>query len=381
MESYGLEKCVAQLVKKSYKQESILFSECRHLVIVKPCLMERTIIVENRIKKNSVSRHKRSSFKKEKDLNSDVFRFDWQWIKKSFKRDWELYVLMLLPLAFIIIFKYVPMYGVQIAFKDFVAKKGISGSEWSDPFFKYFLKFFNDHNAWRVVSNTLVLSFYGLIAGFPLPIIFALSLNYMRNQRFKKTIQMITYAPHFISTVVIVGMLLQFFATRTGIVNQFFVYMGLDEFNFLGTRGSFRHMYVWSQIWQSLGFSSIIYIATLAGIDPSLHEAAIVDGANKLQRMWHIDMPGIVPTAVVLLTLNLGRILNVGFEKVLLMQNPTNLQHSEIISTYVYKVALQSALPQFSYSTAIGIFQSIIGFILIISFNWLSGKISDSSLF
>jgi len=319
--------------------------------------------------------------KKEKDLNADAFRFNWKWIKKRIKRDWELYVLMLLPLLYIIVFKYVPMYGVQIAFKDFVAKKGIVGSEWSDPFFKYFIKFFNDRNAWRVIKNTLVLSLYGLVAGFPLPIIFALSLNYLQNRKFKKTIQMVTYAPHFISTVVIVGMLLQFFATRTGIVNQMIVFLGFEEFNFLGTKGTFRHMYVWSQIWQSLGFSSIIYIATLAGIDPSLHEAAIVDGANKMQRMWHIDLPGIMPTAIVLLTLNLGRILSVGFEKVLLMQNPTNLAHSEIISTYVYKVALASALPQFSYSTAIGIFQSIIGFILIISFNWLSGKLTESSLF
>lgn len=345
--------------------------------------MERTINVDSKVKGNRLSSKGGVKLRKQKkkDLNSDAFRFDKRWIMKSLKRDWQLYVLIFLPLAYIIIFKYVPLYGVQIAFKDFVAKKGIVGSEWSDPLFKYFQKFFDDRNAWRVVKNTLVLSLYGLVAGFPLPIIFALALNYMGNRRFKKTIQMITYAPHFISTVVIVGMLLQFFATRTGIVNQFIVYLGFEEFNFLGTKGSFRHMYVWSQIWQSLGFSSIIYIATLAGIDPSLHEAAIVDGANKIQRMWHIDMPGIIPTAIVLLTLNLGRILNVGFEKVLLMQNPTNLQHSEIISTYVYKVALQSQLPQFSYSTAIGIFQSLIGFVLIISFNWLSGKVSESSLF
>ncbi|QUI24686.1 sugar ABC transporter permease [Vallitalea pronyensis] len=301
--------------------------------------------------------------------------------KRSLKRDWQLYVLLLLPLTYIIVFKYVPLWGVQIAFKNFVATKGIGGSEWADPLFKNFIKFFSDYNFWRVIKNTLGLSLYGLIAGFPLPIIFALSLNYVRNVKFKKTIQMITYAPHFISTVVIVGMLLQFFSTRTGIINQIIMSMGFNEINFFGTKGTFPHMYVWSQIWQSLGFSSIIYIATLAGIDPSLHEAAIMDGANKVRRMWHIDLPGIMPTAIVLLTLNLGRILNVGFEKVLLMQNPVNLNQSEIISTYVYKIGFQSALPQFSYSTAIGIFQSIVGFILIVTFNKISRKVSESSLF
>lgn len=302
-------------------------------------------------------------------------------IQKLIKKNWQLYVMVLLPMVYIILFKYVPLWGVQIAFKDFVAKKGIGGSEWSDPIFKYFMKFFGDRNFWRVIKNTLGLSLYGLIAGFPLPIIFALALNYMKNERFKKTIQMITYAPHFISTVVIVGMLLQFFATRTGIVNQGLMALGFEQINFIGTKGTFPHMYVWSQVWQSLGFSSIIYIATLASVDPSLHEAAIMDGANKMQRMWHIDMPGIIPTAIVLFTLNMGRILNVGFEKVLLMQNPINTNQSEIISTYVYKVGLASGMPQFSYSTAIGVFQSIVGLVLIVSFNNLSRKFSETSLF
>lgn len=300
---------------------------------------------------------------------------------KKIKRGWQLYLLVVLPLIYIIVFKIVPLYGVQIAFKEFIPIKGIGGSNWSDPSYKYFLKFFKDYNFWRVIKNTLGLSLYALLAGFPLPIIFALSLNYMKSQRLKKTIQMVTYAPHFISTVVIVGMLMQFFATRTGIVNQSLVQWGLEEMNFFGTPGVFPHMYVWSQIWQNLGFDSIIYIATLASVDPALHEAAVVDGANKLQRMWYVDLPGIVPTAVVLLTLNLGKVLNVGFEKVLIMQNPINIPNSEIISTYVYKVGLASAVPQFSYSTAIGIFQSIVGLILIISFNKLARTFSESSLF
>lgn len=302
-------------------------------------------------------------------------------IKKSLKRDWQLYGMMLLPIAYVILFKYVPLWGVQIALKDFVANKGIVGSNWADPLFKHFLMFFKDYNFTRVLSNTLTLSLYGLFAGFPLPIIFALSLNYLANKRFKKTIQMITYAPHFISTVVMVGMLMAFFQTRTGMVNQFIEMLGFEQFDFFGTKGVFPHMYVWSQVWQSLGFSSIIYIATLAGIDPSLHEAAIVDGANKMQRMWNIDLPGIMPTAIILLTLNLGRILQVGFEKALLMQNPLNISESEIISTYVYKVGLNSPLPRYSYSTAIGLFQSAVGFLLIIIFNKISRKISESSLF
>lgn len=302
-------------------------------------------------------------------------------IKRSLKRDWQLYMLMVLPIAYVIIFKYVPLWGVQISLKDFVAKKGISGSDWSDPLFKHYLTFFKDYNFSRVIKNTLTLSLYGLIAGFPLPIIFALCLNYLHNQRFKKVIQMVTYAPHFISTVVLVGMLMAFFQTRTGIVNQLISLFGFEQFDFFGTKGVFPHMYVWSQVWQGLGFSSIIYIATLAGIDPSLHEAAIVDGASKIQRMWHIDLPGIMPTAIILLTLNLGRILQVGFEKALLMQNPLNMSESEIISTYVYKVGLASALPRYSYSTAIGIFQSAVGFLLIILFNKLSRKLTESSLF
>lgn len=306
---------------------------------------------------------------------------NFSFIKRSFKRDWQLYMLMALPIAYVILFKYVPLWGVQISLKDFVAKKGISGSDWSDPLFKHYITFFKDYNFTRVIKNTLTLSLYGLIAGFPLPIVFALCLNYLNNKAFKKTIQMITYAPHFISTVVMVGMLMAFFQTRTGIVNQLIEFLGFEQLDFFGTKGVFPHMYVWSNVWKSLGFSSIIYIATLASVDPSLHEAAIMDGANKVQRMWHIDLPGIMPTAIILLTLNLGRVLQVGFEKALLMQNPINMSESEIISTYVYKVGMASALPRYSYSTAIGIFQSAVGFILIILFNNISRKLTESSLF
>ena len=302
-------------------------------------------------------------------------------IRKQLKNDWQLYTLLVLPVCYLLIFKYVPFWGLQIAFKDFVARKGIAGSPWADPFFKFFLRFFNDYNFFRIIRNTLFLSFYGLAAGFPLPIIFALTLNYVKSKKIKKTVQMITYAPHFISMVVVVGMIMQFFATRTGIINQAIVALGGDEVNFLGSRDAFPHLFVWSQVWQSLGFNSIIYIAVLSSIDPCMHEAAIVEGASKMQRMRHIDLPGIMPTAIVLLILNMGRILNVGFEKVLLMQNNVNIGRSEIISTYVYKVGLEASIPQFSYATAIGLFQSIVGLFLIVTVNRISGSVSETSLY
>ncbi len=296
-------------------------------------------------------------------------------VKRRLKRDWQLYVLLILPVTYLIVFKFLPIYGIQIAFKDFVAQKGILDSPWSDPWFKYFIKFIKDYNFIRVMRNTLTLSLYSLIAGFPLPIIFALSLNYVKHEKFKKTIQMVTYAPYFISTVVVVGLIFQLFATRTGLVNHLLVSLNLNEINFIGNASAFPHLYVWTSVWQSLGFNSIIYLATLAGIDPSLHEAAVVDGANKIQRMIHIDMPGIMPTAIVLLILNTGQILNMGFEKVLLMQNSLNLEYSEIISTYVYKLGFKSLLPQYGYSTAVGLFQSFIGLFLFLTFNKISRKV------
>lgn len=301
--------------------------------------------------------------------------------KKSWKKNWQLYILLVIPVAYIILFKFVPLYGLQIALKKFTARDGILGSEWLDPLFGNFIKFFKDYNFWKVIYNTLILSIYGLIAGFPLPIILALSLHYTKNKGIKKTVQMVTYAPHFISTVVIVGLLNQFFQTRGGLVNQILIGFGGSEYDFFGNAGTFRHMYVWSGIWQGMGFSSIVYISALSGVPESLHEAAVVDGANKLKRIFHIDLPEIMPTAIILLILNTGKILNVGFEKVLLMQNPVNTQVSQVISTYVYSLSFTSSIPQFSYSTAIGLFQSLIGIILLLTVNRIANKVSNSGLF
>lgn len=299
-------------------------------------------------------------------------------IKKQVLQGWQLYVLLSLPIAYIVIFKYVPMYGAVIAFKNFQVSRGILGSPWVG--LTHFHRFVTSYQFTRVLRNTLVLSFYSLAAGFPLPILLALSLNYVTNLRYKKTVQLVTYAPHFISTVVMVGMILRFLDTRSGVVNNALGLVGFGPVNFMAEPAYFSSIYVWTGVWQNLGYGSIIYLAALSGIDPELHSAAIVDGATKVQRMWHIDLPGILPTATVLLIMNTGRVLDVGFEKAFLMQNPLNLRVSEIINTYVYKVGLTAAFPNYSYSAAIGLFKSIIGLILIITVNRVAKTLSETSL-
>jgi putative aldouronate transport system permease protein len=297
---------------------------------------------------------------------------------KKIRKVWRLYVLIALPVIYILIFKYAPMYGAQIAFKDFVVTKGISGSEWVG--FKHFVRFFNSYEFWRIMNNTIILSVYSLAAGFPFPIILALSLNYVKSRFFKKSVQMITYAPHFISVVVMVGIIIELLDPRNGIVNTMIRGLGLETVSFMGTPEYFKSIYVWSGIWQTVGFSCIIYLAALSGIDPSLHEAAVVDGATKVQRMWHIDIPGIMPIAIIILIMNVGHMLDVGFEKVLLMQNPLNVRTSEVIDTYVYKVGLASQAVNYSYSSAIGLFKSVINLILLLAVNKIAQKTKQASL-
>nr|WP_312886549.1 ABC transporter permease subunit [Paenibacillus foliorum] len=297
---------------------------------------------------------------------------------KKMRKVWRLYVLIALPVLYIIIFKYIPMYGAQIAFKNFIVTKGIWGSEWVG--FKHFLRFFDSYEFWRLMSNTIVLSVYSLFASFPFPIILALSLNYVKNQFFKKSVQMITYAPHFISVVVMVGIILELLDPRNGIVNSIIKGLGFEPVSFMGIPEYFKSIYVWSGVWQSVGFSCIIYLAALASIDPSLHEAAVVDGANKVQRMWHIDIPGIMPIAIIILILNTGHMLDIGFEKVLLMQNPLNIRTSEVIDTYVYKVGLASQAMNYSYSSAIGLFKSVINLVLLVAVNKIAQKTKQESL-
>ena len=235
-------------------------------------------------------------------------------------------------------------------------------------------------NFWPIIRNTLFLSIYSLLAGFPLPIIMGLALSYVTRGWFRKTVQMVTYAPHFISTVVMVGIILMVLDTRSGLVNQLLGAVGLGPIDFMGNAAYFRHIYVWTDVWQNLGFDCIIYLAALTSIDPTLHEAAIVDGASKLQRMRYIDLPGITPIMVILLILNMSSILGVGFEKVLLLQNTINQPVSEVIETYVYHVGLRSTIPQFSYAAAIGLFQSVIALILLVAVNQFARSVSEASL-
>lgn len=293
---------------------------------------------------------------------------------------WQLYLFLLLPLVYLIVFCYGPMTGLQIAFKKFRAADGIWGSSWVG--FDQFTKFFNSYMFGRVLRNTVAVSLYSLIAGFPMPIILALILNSLRGDRYRKVAQTITYLPYFISTVVLVGILTQMLNPRVGLVaNLYRMFTDSEMPNLMASPSAFPHLYVWSGVWQSMGYNSIIYIAALANTDPELHEAAEVDGASRFQRILHIDLPTILPTASILLIMNCGNIMNVGFEKVYLMQNNINLEASEVISTYVYKVGLGSTVTDFSYATAIGLFNSIINLVMILFVNTITKRLNGNSLF
>jgi len=293
------------------------------------------------------------------------------------RRNWQLYVLLALPLLWLLVFRYAPMYGAQIAFRQYMPAIGIEGSPWVG--LANFERFFNSPKFAPVIINTVVLSFYSLIV-FPIPIILALSLNQVRSRLFRSSVQMITYAPHFISTVVIVGMLYQFLHPRVGFTATLANMLGQSPPNWMGNPGAFRHIFVWSNVWQDMGFNAIIYLAVLTTIDPALHEAAVVDGANRLQRIRYIDLPGLLPVAMVLLVLSTGRVLEIAFEKVYLMQSPLNLGVSEVINTYVYKVGLLSPILDFSYSTAIGLLKGIVGLLLLIAVNHAARRLTENSV-
>lgn len=300
-------------------------------------------------------------------------------LKQRVLERWQLYLLLIIPLLFTFTFAYIPMGGLIIAFKKYNFRDGILGSPWMG--FANFIKFFNSPYFSRTLRNTLTVSLYGL-ATFPVPIIFALFLNAMPGRKYKKTIQTVTYVPHFISTVVMVGLIFQLLNYRTGIYGTIYTLLtGEAAPDILGKGPLFKHIYVWSGVWQHAGYNSIIYIAALAGIDPELHEAAIIDGATRFQRLRYIDVPGILPTISIMLILAVGNIMNVGYEKVYLMQNDLNIAYSEVISTYVYKVGLASAVTDFSYSTAIGMFNSVVNFTLLVIANTISKKLSGSGIF
>lgn len=299
-------------------------------------------------------------------------------LRHRIMKNWELYLFLLPAMLALLLFSYLPMYGVQIAFKNYKSFKGIWGSDWVG--LKHFKRFMGLQMFPKLIKNTLFISVYSLLAGFPLPILLALALNSCEARRFKRVVQTVSYAPHFISTVILVGMINLLFSPSTGVFVNILQKFHLIEgnLNVLLNPNAFIHLYVWSGVWSSLGWNSIVYLSALSGVDPSLHEAAVVDGANKLQRCRHIDLPCILPTIVMLLILNSGNLMSVGFQKVYLMQNSMNLDASEVLSTYVYKQGMRNA--EYSYSTAIGLFNSVINFLLLVSVNTVSKKLSANSL-
>jgi len=295
----------------------------------------------------------------------------------NIKKYYQLYILLLPSAVLLFCFAYLPMVGIVIAFQNYSPALGILKS----PFvgMKNFMQYFRSYQFAVTIKNTLVLSLYSILVGFPLPILLALMCNQMKTRGFKKVFQVITYLPHFISTMVMCGLILIFLSPSSGLFANLFKLLGHEFPNVMSSAAGFKHVYVWSDIWQHLGWDSIIYLAALAGIDPTYYEAATVDGASTLQKIKYIDIPMIMPTAMVLLIMRAGSILGIGFEKVFLLQNVQNIMSSEIISTYVYKMGMQSM--QYSLSTAIGLFNTVVNVIVLVLVNLMAKKLTDSSLF
>ena len=297
--------------------------------------------------------------------------------KRKIKSNIPLYVLLFPSIILLIMFAYIPMLGLVIAFKDYSPANGILNSPWAG--FKYFTQFFNSVQFGTTMMNTLKISIYSILVGFPLPILLALLCNQLRAGKFKKVFQVTTYLPHFISTMVLCGMIILFLSPNSGLIANIFKSLGWTMPNLLSKPDSFAGVYVWSDVWQHIGWDSIIYLAALSAIDPTYYEAATMDGASRMQKILNIDLPLLLPTAMILLILRAGSLLSIGFEKVLLLQNPLNLAGSEVISTYVYKVGMLNF--QYSYSTAIGLFNTVVNLIILLSVNWFSKRYTKTGLF
>ena len=298
----------------------------------------------------------------------------WHRAKKSFRRHWQLYLVMVPALVYFFVFKYIPIANAVLAFKEYNVTLGIWGSPWAG--FKYFDLFFKNPVFWTLIKNTLGISLYSLAVGFPIPIILAICLNEIRDGFFRRFTQLITYAPYFISTVIVVSMLMLVLSPQLGVVNLVLKGLGQQPINYLANPNLFAGLFAWSGAWQFSGYAAVIYLAALSGIDPQLHDAAKVDGASRFQKIRHVDLPGIMPVILVILILNVGSLLSVSFEKVYLLQNPLNLATSEVISTYVYKIGLLNA--NYSFATAVGLFNSVVGMILLVLVNELAKRLSDS---
>lgn len=299
-----------------------------------------------------------------------------EWIKKML-RSWQLYVLLLPALIWLVLFMYEPMYGLIIAFKDFRIKRGIMGSAWVG--LKHFRQFFSTYSAKNIIMNTVVLSLENLLFSFPIPVIFALLLNSVENRRLRKIIQTISYAPYFVSVVVIVSIMNVILAPGTGFVNKFIQSLGCSPKLFTSMPQYFRPLYIISGIWQTMGFNAIIYLSALTGISPEYHEAAKIDGASKLQRLIYIDFQLILPTIMIMFIMAVGKLMTLGYEKAFLMQSGMNLATSEIISTYVYKTGLMNA--QYSFATAVSLFNSLVNFVLLLGTNLICKRFANISLF
>ncbi|MCL2059077.1 MAG: ABC transporter permease subunit [Oscillospiraceae bacterium] len=292
------------------------------------------------------------------------------------KRDWRLLVIISLPFTYYIIFNYAPMFGLIMAFQNFKAGRGFLGSEFVG--LKYFLQFFQSIYFPRLVRNTLLLNVYGLLFSFPIPIIFALLLNNIMNIRVKNTIQTIVYFPHFLSSVIVVGMVVNMFSVNGGVINIILKQLGMATHSFLSDPGSFRPLYVGSEIWQRFGFSSIIYLAAIMSIPQEMYEAAVIDGATRFQMMLRITLPSILPTITICLLLQLGGMMSVGFEKVFLLYNESTYETADVISTYVYRRGLANA--EYSFGAAVGFFNSVVNFSLLIIFNTIARRVGETSL-
>ena len=310
---------------------------------------------------------------KPKNTSNGVFKA----LRTSWMRHKWLYIMSIPFIAYYVIFHYMPMYGATIAFKDFDVSLGVTASPWVG--FKHFEAFFKDFYFTRIIRNTLLISIYNLLWAFPAPIIFALLMNEMRHEGFKKTVQTITYLPHFISLIVICGMLTDFLA-EDGLISVILSKFGMEPTYYLSYPQYFRTIYISSGIWQGIGWSSIIYLSALSGIDQQLYEAARIDGANKLRQVWHVTLPGIVPTIVTLLILDMGKIMSVGYEKIILLYNGNTYETADVLSSYIYRNGLSGTSMKYSYTTAIGLFSSVINIILLVTANKISKLVSESSL-
>ena len=302
----------------------------------------------------------------------------WAHLKKRFLRSWQWYILVLPAVVYIAIFAYGPMYGVQIAFKNYKPKLGATGSPWLDPLFKNFIRFVNYPDFWKMIRNTLSITLYSL-ATFPLPIIFALMLNEVKNLKLKKTVQMITYAPHFLSEVVVCSLVLMMLARANGPINNLIVAFGGERIPFIEMPSAFSSIYVWSGVWQNIGWDSILYISALAAISQEQIEAATIDGANRMQIIRHVNIPGILPTIAITFIMRMGGLLSVGYSKIFLLQNDLNLSSSQVISTYVYRVGILNG--QYSYSTAISLFNNVVNILILLMANFVVKKVTDTGLF